>query len=152
MNQTRKMLKAMSIVLIILGGFGVISLFTQSNGASSSILLKCLSVASTVVTLIAGIFGIMQSSKPEKSNICVGLGCLIILLAIVTSAVSLINMAPIIDSLSVSIMPQLSEAGISYDDIKAVISNIAFVSTIFGLITSLIFPLLYIRGASKKLK
>src|SRR5574344_2364464 len=149
MGQARKMLKVMSIILIIFGVFGVISLFTQNSVGDSALLLKCVSGACTIVSLIAGILGLIKSSSTEKATICVALGFLIIALSVASTIISMININTVIATIPDSTIQQLSQAGMTPEAIKSLLSNIAYGTTIVGLILNLILPILYIRGASK---
>ena len=170
MNQTqgRKMLKVTSVILLIFGALGTFSSISTLIGGnkvasasyingefSSSVsqlggseitITTIIGLVGAVLTLIAGIVGLLQSSKTDKATICVILGFAIIAVSIVSTIVSIMNINVVAENLSAS----FNNIQADPETLKTVVTAMAYTLPIVGFIINLILPLLYIRGASKK--
>lgn len=102
-----KLLKVVSIIWVIFAGIGVVLsvIAISALGAASSLgaamgatvdvgmltVATIISIAGSAIALIAAILGIMNSSKPEKAQICIIFGCLVIALSIISTVISLVS-------------------------------------------------------------
>ena len=141
------MLKITGILMVIFCGIGIISSMVSLVGMSavSSLLPKSMSIGGLTVStflsmlvagagLFVGIMGIINCERPDKAKTCMMLGLGYAALDIINYIIS------IIISLSYLNNTALIRAGIN-------VGGTALLTTIIGLVISLVLPALYVIGA-----
>lgn len=123
-----KMLKVVGILMIIFGSIAlIVSLVTMAGisvlaaaGYSSGLLWASgiLSFVGSVAEFVAGILGVVNWSKPDKAGVCIAFGVIIAVLSVGSVVFSMI----------------------AYPE------SFGF-TTIFGLFSGLVLPVLYLIGA-----
>jgi len=81
--------------IILLAGAGLLSAVAEEADVEvNASLLTFASIFATisgVVSLIAGILGVKYSAKPEKANICIIFGILVIVISIIGNVIGLVG-------------------------------------------------------------
>ena len=76
---------AISVIMGIIAALGVAALVYISDGTVSSALLYTsviLMIVSAVAELVAGIIGVANCKKPEKSGVCIAWGIIVAVLSV----------------------------------------------------------------------
>lgn len=83
-----------SIIVSIIAALGVAALVYLSDGEISSTMLYAsvaLMVVSAAAQLIAGIIGVVNSKKPEKSGVCIAWGVIVAALCVVGTILNVVG-------------------------------------------------------------